>query len=107
MSIAPRIERFNKLSLFYLTFLLVAMLFSGRAMAEPMPTATPTPIPFCNDTVGQHLPTPGSADTDLLVTGPCEVKGGATAETAGSYTFHNVNILGGGSLSFDDAQINF
>lgn len=53
-----------------------------------------------------HLPA-GDAATDLLVTGPCEVK-------AGTYTFHNVNVVktagadctqqpaNCGSLSFDD-----
>jgi hypothetical protein len=39
--------------------------------------------------------TSGDASTDLLVTGPCEVK-------AGPYTFRNVNIYSGGSLNFDD-----
>ncbi len=94
-----RIERFNKLSLFFLALLLVAMLFTERAIA-----ATVT----CNDSSGNTLPS-GDAATDLLVTGPCEVK-------AGTYTFHNVNIIKTlhadadckfapercGSLSFDD-----
>src|SRR5262249_54489035 len=60
----------------------------------------------CNDSTGMHLPA-GDAATDLMVTGPCEVK-------AGTYTFHNVNVVktagvdctqqpaNCGSLSFDD-----
>jgi hypothetical protein len=82
-----------------------------------VPTLLSTPalatVVTCDDGAGEHLPA-GDATTDLLVTGPCEVK-------AGLYTFHNVNIVkksgadcaqqpaNCGTLAFDDdpAGINF
>ena len=42
---------------------------------------------------------PGTGE-DLVVTGPCTVG-------AGTYQYRNVNIYGGGSLTFDDAVIDF
>jgi hypothetical protein len=93
MSMTSRIDRF---SFFCVSLLLFVMIFSGRALAATVP---------CDDTKGHHLPT-GDATTDLAVTGPCEV-------VAGAYTFHSVNIytlpsaMSGGSLSFDDAKIDF
>ena len=75
------------------------MIFSGRTLA----TAA-----ICNDSTKDHLANiTGGPTVDLQVTGPCEVK-------AGPYTFHNVNIystnpnvIPGGSLTFDDAKIDF
>jgi hypothetical protein len=69
----------------------------GRALADTLP---------CDDSKNEHLQ-PGSATTDLQVTGPCEVK-------AGTYTYRNVNVYNltnnpanGGSLNFDDALTDF
>jgi hypothetical protein len=42
---------------------------------------------------------PGSGD-DLVVTGPCTVG-------AGTYHYGDVNVYGGGTLTFDDAAIDF
>ncbi len=86
-------------SLLCLSVLLFATLPAGRAMAQTSAV--------CNDTAGSNLPTTGTATTNLVVTGPCEVKGGTMGAPATSYTFHNVNIVSGGSLNFDDALINF
>src|SRR5271155_1891887 len=106
MSTAPRIERSNKLSLFCLTLLLVAILFTGQAMA-----ATVT----CDDSNGKPLlpnDMTSGMTTDLQVTGPCEVKGSAS-EPSLTYYFHSVNIYtapmaaGGGILKFDDALTDF
>jgi cell migration-inducing and hyaluronan-binding protein len=63
-------------SLLTLAVLLSGVLLAGRGLA-----ATVT----CDDNNNQHLPA-GDASTDLLVTGPCEVKAGT------DFTFHNVNI---------------
>ena len=101
-----RIERSNKLSLFFLALLLVTMLFSGRAMATILP---------CDDTKGEPLLPNDAAsgmNTDLQVTGPCEVKGSKSLPSL-TYHFHSVNIytlpsaVSGGSLNFDDALTDF
>lgn len=66
----PRSERSNKLSLFCLTWLLVAMFFAGQAMAVT-----------CDDSKGEPLrpnDMTSGMTTDLEVTGPCEVKGSAS-----------------------------
>ena len=68
-----RIEVSNKLSLLCLTLLLLATLFTGRAMA--LTTLT------CDDSKGKPLVANDAASgmtTDLEVTGPCEVKGSAS-----------------------------
>ena len=45
---------------------------------------------------------------NLIVSGACEVAGGAGgAGNAQSYYYGNINIVKGGSLTFDDAQIDF
>jgi len=51
---------------------------------------------------GTVTPTPLSAGNgeDLEVTGPCTVG-------AGTYHYRNVNVYGGGSLTFEDAAIEF
>ncbi|MFN8603017.1 MAG: hypothetical protein U0842_21325 [Candidatus Binatia bacterium] len=64
-------------------------------------------VVVCDDKSGLRLP-PGSSTTDLEVTGPCEVKPGAT------YTFRNVNVFRdrrtdpdrkyGGTLKFLDPR---
>ena len=102
-----RIEVSNKLSLLCLTLLLLATLFSGRAMA--LTTLT------CDDSKGKPLVANDAASgmtTDLEVTGPCEVKGSAAIPSL-KYYFHSVNIyiapsaVSGGSLNFDDALTDF
>ena len=102
-----RIEVSNKLSLLCLTLLLLATLFTGRAMA--LTTLT------CDDSKGKPLVANDAASgmtTDLEVTGPCEVKGSAATPSL-KYYFHSVNIyiapsaVSGGSLNFDDALTDF
>lgn len=58
---------------------------------------------------GGMLPTGSMASpTDLIVSGPCEVTGGSGgAGNATTYYYGNINIIKGGSLNFDDAQIDF
>ncbi len=101
-----RIELTKKLSLLFLAFLLVAMLFTVRAMAT---TVT------CDDDNDKPLVANDAASgmtTDLEVTGPCEVKGSASLPSL-KYYFHSVNIYtapsaaSGGSLNFDDALTDF
>ena len=102
-----RIELLNNFSLLCLTLLLLATLFSGRAMA--LTTLT------CDDSKGKPLVANDAASgmtTDLEVTGPCEVKGSASAPSL-KYYFHSVNVyiapsaVSGGSLNFDDALTDF
>ncbi len=92
MCMTSRIHKPGRLAFLFASLLLLVTIFSGRALAMT-----------CN---GGKL-TSGDATTDLQVTGPCEV-------TAGTYTFHNVNIYStdpgvtpGGTLTFDDAKIDF
>src|SRR5271165_6599889 len=106
MSKPVLVQRSSRLSLFFLALLLVAMLFTGRALA-----ATVT----CDDSKGMPL-LPNDATsgmtTDLEVTGPCKVKGSASLPSL-TYYFHSVNIYtapsaaGGGNLTFDDALTDF
>ncbi len=106
MSMAPRIERSNILWLFCLTFLLVAMLFTGRAMATIVTCDDDNKMPLMPNDMASGM------TTDLQVTGPCEVKGSASLPSL-KYYFHSVNIYtapsatSGGSLNFDDAQTDF
>jgi cell migration-inducing and hyaluronan-binding protein len=104
MSKPSLVEHSSKISLFFLALLLVAMLFTGRAMALT-----------CDDTKNMPLqPNDVSSGltTDLEVTGPCEVKGSASSPSL-TYSFHSVNIYTapgaatGGSLNFDDALTDF
>src|SRR5271170_2241445 len=89
--------RSHRCLLSILAMLFLATLLCGRALADTLP---------CDDLKNEHLQ-PGSATTDLEVTGPCEVK-------AGNYTYRNVNVYNlttnpanGGSLNFDDAITDF
>src|SRR5664280_2773881 len=68
------------------------MCSSSAAFADPQP---------CN---GSLLPG-GSATTDLLVNGTCNVVG--ASGKVGVYVFHNVNIVAPGSLTFADTRIDF
>ena len=56
-------------------------------------------------TCSGQLPTGGSATTDLVVNGPCTVDG--TPGAVAVYTFHNVNIIAPGWLTFADTRIDF
>jgi hypothetical protein len=46
----------------------------------------------------------GGVGVDLEITTFCEVDGKVPNST---YTYHNLNIYGGGTLRFDDAKIDF
>ena len=61
-------------------------------------------VAFAATCSGSLLPG-GSATTDLLVNSPCTVVG--LPGSIGVYVFHNVNIVAGGSLTFDDTRIDF
>ncbi len=58
---------------------------------------------------GQHILPPGDANTDLEVNGVnCIVDGSAmSGGVSGSYVYRNVNIWNKGTLTFNDAQIDF
>ena len=47
----------------------------------------------------------GSATTDLKIDNACTVTG--DARRVGVYVYHNVNIVAGGTLSFEDTRIDF
>ena len=68
------------------TLILVVLALASRAAAQCPPAA------------GTALP-PGAGE-DLEVTSPYIV-------CAGTYHYGNVNVYGGGSLTFDDAAIDF
>ncbi len=75
----------------------ILMLSAGPACAgtsEPA-TAAPPPPGICMG--GMRLP-PGDGD-DIKITGLCKVG-------AGSYSYHNINIYGGGMLIFLDENID-
>ena len=61
-------------------------------------------VAFAATCSGSLLPG-GSATTDLLVNSPCTVVG--LSGSIGVYVFHNVNIVAGGSLTFEDTRIDF
>ncbi len=69
---------------------------SPRRLASSSATA---PVE-CPDTNGDPLG-PGNATADLLVTG-----GVCNVATAGTYMYHNINIIKGGTLQFADAAID-
>ena len=92
---------------------------SGRAMSLAMTIAILIIFCVCSANVsfaevtyttqpcpasGRLLPG-GSATTDLLISTPCTVVGATRA--IGVYVFHNVNIIAGGTLSFEDTRIDF
>jgi len=56
-----------------------------------------------------HILPAGTKDTDLRINGiTCTVDGsGMSGGVAGSYLYRNVNIYNGGTLTFDDKQIDF
>src|SRR5260370_12940089 len=106
MSSPSLVEHSSKISLFFLALLLVAMLFTGHAMATTL---------TCDDSKGKPLlpnDVASGMTTDLEVTGPCEVKGSASLPSL-TYSFHSVFIYtapsaaSGGSLNFDDALTDF
>jgi hypothetical protein len=61
-----------------------------------------TYLPIIACTNSKHMLPAGDTSLDLQISNgvACEVP-------AGSYVYRNVNIWGGGSLTFDDAKINF
>ncbi len=74
-------------------------------------TVTPSPIlgatgslETCNNK--QHILPAGDSNTDLQISGgtACTIDGSAPGA---NYVYRNVNIWGGGSLTFNDAKINF
>lgn len=69
--------------------------------------ATPGAVP--TTCAGGALPTPSMPNPpDLIVSGACEVTGGPGGKgNATTYYYGNINIISGGSLKFDDAQIDF
>jgi hypothetical protein len=72
---------------------LAALLCSSvSAFAEGCPTG------------GELLPG-GSTSTDLVINTTCRVVG--LSGGVGVYVFHNVNIIAGGSLEFEDTRIDF
>ncbi len=56
-----------------------------------------------------HILPAGTKDTDLRINGiTCTVDGsGMSGGVAGSYVYRNVNVYNGGTLTFDDKQIDF
>ena len=74
--------------------------------SPPPPIGTPNPntVETCTET-GNILPA-GSVSTDLQISNgtACVVDGSAANAT---YQYRNVNIWGGGSLTFADTKINF
>ncbi len=78
------------------------------SQSPPLPLAPITPVPAgpeqCNE-AGHILPA-GDTNTDLQISSgtACIVDGSVAG---GNYQYQNVNIWGGGSLTFADAKINF
>ncbi len=101
------------------TVLSLALVFDGAANGSWL-SSNRTTIPECVASAGDISPKrastpaddpaitcpnngnsalgPGSAATDLTVNGTCTV-------SAGTYTYHNINIVSGGMLQFNDATI--
>ena len=84
-----------------------------RAMSLVMTIALLTAFSVCLSSAAFAAPLPcsgslppgGSSTTDLLVNGPCTVDG--TPGSVAVYVFRNVNIVGPGSLTFEDTRIDF
>jgi hypothetical protein len=71
-------------------------------LAAPRSASTVV-VETCNNS--NHILPAGDINTDLQISGvACTVDGSVSG---GNYVFRNVNIWGGGSLTFDDAKINF
>ena len=85
--------------------------WAGRAMTLAMTIAALTAFCLCSSNVSSatecsgQLSPGGSVTTDLLVNGTCTVVG--DPRRVGVYIFHNVNIIAGGTLSFEDTRIDF
>ncbi|MBV8673671.1 MAG: hypothetical protein JOZ33_09580, partial [Acidobacteriaceae bacterium] len=117
LGIAPR--RFTGM---ILAGLALAGLCAPALTQESAPRRSPewrtkSPQPTIEDCNGNGDPTknpnhilpPGSANTDLRINGvACVVDGKQSiTQEPGIYLYRNVNIYNGGSLSFNDAQIDF
>ena len=77
-----------------------------KTVGAPPPTSPTTET--CNE-AGNVLPggNPNNI-VNLVISAPCVVDGtGNAGGVAGSYVYGNVNILNGGSLTFNDVQIDF
>ncbi|MGH7815740.1 MAG: hypothetical protein ACREQI_17265 [Candidatus Binataceae bacterium] len=78
-------------------------------IAHAQPDASPTADTCAGGTLAAGDPNNiPSNPPDLLISGPCMVTGGpGGAGNAKHYFYSNVNIVKGGSLNFQDAQIDF
>lgn len=77
---------------------------AAYSIAPPVSTGVGGPPPAVEHCDTGILPA-GSVDTDLEINGTsCTVNG---TVNGGQYVYRNVNIWGGGSLTFADAKINF
>ena len=98
------------LSLVAATLCTLAGCGAGQTTYTTTPQPTPSPIgsaqslETCNNP--RHILPAGDANTDLQISGgtACTVDGSAPNA---NYVYRNVNIWGGGSLTFNDAKINF
>jgi hypothetical protein len=97
---------------FALPVLLTLSTLIGRAIAEPLPalngrSSSPAPeitVERCDSPA--HVLPAGDIQTDLQISGntACKVDGSVPD---GAYQYRNVNVWGGGSLTFQDAKIDF
>lgn len=60
------------------------------------------PLAFADDCPGGVLP--AGTGQDIVISTPCSVKGDVSN---GKYSYGNVNIINGGTLTFSDAKIDF
>ena len=85
--------------------------WGSRAMTLAMTVAALSAFCLCSSNVSSaiecsgQLSPGGSVTTDLLVNGNCTVIG--RPRSVGVYVYHNVNIIAGGTLSFEDTRIDF
>ncbi|MBS1852431.1 MAG: G8 domain-containing protein [Acidobacteria bacterium] len=83
---------------------------AGHPTPPPIDDPEPPAVETCAGTGNtNHILPSGSTSTDLQINGVnCVVDGtGAAGSVPGSYVYRNVNILNGGSLTFQDAPIDF
>lgn len=73
----------------------------GGLSSPPVTGGAPPAVEHCDTGI---LPA-GSVDTDLEINGTACVVDGKV--NGGTYVYRNVNIWGGGTLTFNDAKINF
>lgn len=78
----------------------LALSLALLAAAGPAAARDPLPDKCGNVDKSKEVPLPPGTGRDLLVTGNCVVD-------AGTYTYGEVNIYGGGKLTFRDAKIDF